>query len=1047
MTGQVPEEAAGMRALTAMDGFARTRRTANCADTAMSYCCHVHDMTNLDIIGYQEVDPGVGAVKREPTSPGPITDLFARLDDLHSRAGRPSMREIAIRAGRGNISSSTVHNIFRSSRVPKWGFLEQVVRALGGGPDRDDFLLLWQAAWRAENGEARGGPPNDTQPQITAAQRSGLTPRVVRESRTGMFGGRQDGPHRPHRIWSNEIPARNLNFTGRVAELEAMSGNLTGSQAPRVQVICGMGGIGKTELATEYVYRNIEHYEVIWWIRAEHHDRVRDALVKLAQRLELRQATTDSGRDRTITAVLEALQSGDRTNWLLVYDNAVSLLDLQRYLPACPPGGHILITSRELTWPGYIIADPIEVAPFTEDEAVSFLRQRVPGLGIPNAREQYSREEDARRAGEAGRLAAELGHLPIAIDHAAAYLAETSQTVDEYLNRFARNAHQLLSEQPGESEFPAPVSGTWAMSTTLLTPDAEHLFNLCAFFSPEPIAAELFLQDTAGIDDPPGLSEFLSSEQRFRAAASLLHRISLAKVDGARDLIQVHRVVQAVTQGQLRQNRIDGFHAYRSAADMLLARSNPGNPDQTSSDAIYDLSLQHLESDYRFLNTGNPALRGLIIGQVRRLHLRGAHAEAMQFGLDALRVWRERLGEDHLQVLTLAVEVAVAMYISGRAADAHDLILQTRPLLQRYTEGAGFRVLLFCENFYGEDLRARSQFREALDLDRSILPKYEAIFGINNERTLNVRSNIAIDYRELGQFWEALETDQLTYEGRREILGPNDPTTLYSLSAVARDQRSLGFYQESLGKARKVVSAFEAIGGPEHPHWLSACAGFSTALRKAGYYWDALQESERVLQRYREYMGVDHMYTLRAAANLVNDRRAVGDLAGAEELARETRDLCLESSRPDDLLYVTLVNLASVLRVAERADEALPYDDQGRKGLIRIYGDQHPFTLAASINYAADLAACSRLGEALQLGRETLLKCQHSPSLGDDHPDTLMAAANLAMDEAAAGDHEGAQRLLADVLSRYEQTLTLEHPAARAAAQGIRLNAEIEPNP
>jgi hypothetical protein len=65
----------------------------------------------------------VAAIKREPTPPGPIADLFDRLDDLHSKAGRPSMREIAIRAGRGNISSSTVHNLFRRSQVPRWSFL------------------------------------------------------------------------------------------------------------------------------------------------------------------------------------------------------------------------------------------------------------------------------------------------------------------------------------------------------------------------------------------------------------------------------------------------------------------------------------------------------------------------------------------------------------------------------------------------------------------------------------------------------------------------------------------------------------------------------------------------------------------------------------------------------------------------------------------------------------------------------------------------------------------------------------------------------------
>ncbi len=61
------------------------------------------------------------------------------------------MRWIAIKAGRGNISSSSVHNLFRQSRVPRWDFLEHVVKALGGAEERDAFLILWQAAERAEN--------------------------------------------------------------------------------------------------------------------------------------------------------------------------------------------------------------------------------------------------------------------------------------------------------------------------------------------------------------------------------------------------------------------------------------------------------------------------------------------------------------------------------------------------------------------------------------------------------------------------------------------------------------------------------------------------------------------------------------------------------------------------------------------------------------------------------------------------------------------------------------------------------------------------------
>ena len=676
-------------------------------------------------------------------------------------------------------------------------------------------------------------------------------------------------------------------------------------------------------------------------------------------------------------------------------------------------------------------------SPFTEDEAISFLRRRVPALG---ANRRLRADEDERRTSEAGRLATALGYLPIAVEHAAAYLTETGQSVDDYLARFADNAHGLLSEQL--PEFPASVSATWTMSTALLTSDAEHLFNLCAFFSPEPIAGELFLQNARAVSDPPGLREFLSSSPRFRAAASQMHRLSLVKVDGARDQIQMHRVVQAVTRGQLRQNRPDAFLAYRAAVDILLAESNPGNPDRGSNDAVYDLSLQHLESDRNFLNTANPALRRLIIDQVRRLHLRGGHVEAMRFGQDTLRVWRDRLGSDDLQVLTMAVEVAIAMQMDGHAADARRLILETRPVLEeRY--GDQHEVTLLCANTYGADLRARGQFSEALELDLSLLPRFEDAFGPDHERTLNVRNNIASDYRRLGHFREALDIDLRTYEDRRRILGAHDPRSLYSHDMVANDLRGLGRYQESLDIARKVVAAFAATGGRENPDWLNARTGFAAALRKAGHHWDALQESEEVVQRYRDYLGLDHTYTLRAAANLINDRRAVGELAIAEDLGLEIWDRCRAAGSPVDIMYAAMVNLASVLRAAGRPQEARRYDLQARDALIGTYGDLHPFTLASGINYAADLAACGELAAAIRIGQDTLANCRST--LGAHHPDTLMAAVNLAIDVAASGNQARADRLLDDALRLYAETLTAEHPEARAAAQGTRLTAEIEP--
>ncbi len=960
------------------------------------------------------------AIKRDPTAPGPVTTLFEELDRLHLAAGRPSMREIATRVGRGRISSSSVHNVFRNSRVPRWSFLQDIVRALGG--DTAAFLVLWQAAWEAES---KGEPVGPLDPPGVSARGLGRPPSVV------------PGPHQ--RIWSDEIPAPNPLFTGREAELGALRANLVRRDRPHpaAQVIIGPGGVGKTEIAAEYLHRHRADYEIIWWIRAEHHDRVGDALIRLGQRLELRPAAS-AGRSGAIAAVLEALESGVLPSWLLVYDNAAQPLELHRYLPRCPPGGHIVITSRVRYWPGYMGVDGVEVPAFSEQEAIGFLRRRVPALG---AGEEPGGRDDEPSGREAGRLAAALDLLPIAIEQAAAYLAETGRGIDEYLTSFGEHASRLSAQLP---DFPAAVSGSWAMSAGLLTADAEHLVNLCAFFSPEPIAAELFHQNADAVGDPPGLAEFLRSAGRFSAAAGQLHRLSLVKVDGARDQIRMPRAVQAIIRGQLRQNQPDMFGAYQAAVDTLLAESNPGDPDRPGTEIAYDLSWPHIESERNFLYTANPALRRLIIDQVRRLHLCGGQAEAVQFGQDALKVWRERLGPDDLDVLTLAVEVSVAMRVLGSAAEARELSRETlRLLTERY--GEDHEIALQCASLHGADLRARGQFGEALELDLDLLPRFERVYGQDHERTLSIRTGLASDYRRLGRLHEALATDRQTCADRQRALGDTAPITLISQHILAFDLRGLGRYAESLDIARTVVRTFAALTGPENPDYLIARMGFAAALRKAGHHWDALRESEDVVQRCREYLGADHMYALRAAINLLNDRRAVGDLAGAAELGIQVRDRYPQAGLPVDYGYAALVSLASVLRVSGQPEEARRYDLQAREGLIDSYGDAHPFTLLAGVNYASDLAACGDLAAAIRLGRDTLARCRSS--LGADHPDTLMAASNLALDEAAAGNEPRADLLLADALHGYAQALTAEHPQALAAARRTRLTAEIEPLP
>ena len=81
------------------------------------------------------------------------------------------------------------------------------------------------------------------------------------------------------RVWN--IPARNPGFTGRDGLLKAVRDRLLGGDAAVVQVLHGMGGVGKTQLAAEYAHRFSGTYDLAWWVNAEQAGLIGDQVAAL----------------------------------------------------------------------------------------------------------------------------------------------------------------------------------------------------------------------------------------------------------------------------------------------------------------------------------------------------------------------------------------------------------------------------------------------------------------------------------------------------------------------------------------------------------------------------------------------------------------------------------------------------------------------------------------------------------------------------------------------------------------------------------------------
>ncbi len=243
----------------------------------------------------------------------------------------------------------------------------------------------------------------------------------------------------------------------------------------------GLGGVGKTEIAAEYAHRFRGDYSLCWWVRCEREALIVNSLLSLGRVMQLPDFRMEE-RDYSVGLVIDALNRGEpHADWLLIFDNATNAEMVTRFIPQGT--GHVIITSRDSHWRKALRVDGVEVAEFESAETVEFLRKRVPALSVvvaapdaDNGEGEQAGPANEERLRDATELAKELANLPLAAEHAAAFLVETGTSAQEYLRLFRDNAHRLLATDVDIS-YPHAVATTWSVSRGTIAPEADALFK------------------------------------------------------------------------------------------------------------------------------------------------------------------------------------------------------------------------------------------------------------------------------------------------------------------------------------------------------------------------------------------------------------------------------------------------------------------------------------------------------------------------------------------------------------------------------------------
>lgn len=175
---------------------------------------------------------------------------------------------------------------------------------------------------------------------------------------------------------------RNHNFTGRTKELLEMHKVLNptdlDTSRQKIMVLCGLGGIGKSQLAAEYAYTHENLYTSVWWVNANttlslvqdfsailqqlvsYHAQVRTStgqrpdyswiatLLRLPANAIDQEGQLVAATDMKpiVQAVKSWLANKENQKWLIIVDNYDDLeaVDIADYLPQST--GSVIITSR-----------------------------------------------------------------------------------------------------------------------------------------------------------------------------------------------------------------------------------------------------------------------------------------------------------------------------------------------------------------------------------------------------------------------------------------------------------------------------------------------------------------------------------------------------------------------------------------------------------------------------------------------------------------------------------------------------------------------------
>jgi DNA-binding SARP family transcriptional activator len=625
-----------------------------------------------------------------------------------------------------------------------------------------------------------------------------------------------------------QLPMANAHFAGRDDALNTLTAHFTGATrpgqipAPRILVVHGMPGVGKTSLALHLAHRIKKLYpdgQLFADLQGEREIGVRPGQVLSAMLRALGLPPYDIPAETSErSAALRSLLAGKRV--LMMLDDAKSASQVLPLLPS-DDGNDVLITSRsplaELPVTRY------RLEPLTLDGSLSVLSTLLPN-------------DTAREPSAASEIAANCAGLPLALRVAAARV-HTGVTLTDV-------AHVLSDEQQRVSEL---RSGQLAVHSSLessyvgLSPQAQRLLRRLASLA-SPVFPQWAVRTVTGVPQAEAI--------RLLAELTNAHLVTAAGPHFAfHDLVRLFGREKATEEdlGGTRALALQYFSLAQEQSTHISVRKLPTAPLQIAAppalpnvdidDAVgwFDRSLPILSDlTHACASDGDTPLAAGLLNEIAPFLITRNRIDELEALTESVTRHAEQRGDMH--------SVAYALCASAQA-HVHKMMLEPAiPLMEQALDlfAAAGNVYGQCHvNFHRQYLKRRTgDIAGALEIAAGIIEDYRKIGDKPGESSGH--QALGMIHRE---YTKDLQASRHHFEEALRLVSDRPSSKEYAVNAygLAFVYSKLGLNDEAEALLTTSLATMRGIGDR---------LGIITSLNRLSDLWPAEKAKEALTEAF-----------------------------------------------------------------------------------------------------------------------------------------------------------------------------------------------------